>query len=61
MTNLIVEIAKYIFTQWNLFTTQILSIIENDTKKQINSAIQSNDSKILFDFIIDVPLLFISQ
>ena len=31
----IFEIAKYIFTQWNLFTTQILSIIENDTKKQI--------------------------
>lgn len=31
----IFEIARYIFTQWNLFTTQILDIIDNDPKKQI--------------------------
>ncbi len=31
----IFEIAKYIFTQWNLFTTQVLSIIDKDPKKQI--------------------------
>ena len=31
----IFEIAKYIFVQWNLLTEQIISVFENDAKKQL--------------------------